>query len=293
MLEAGDGLAGLRLLLAEPVDLVLCDLEMPGLDGEKVLRAQRARAGADAVPFLVLTAERDPERMARLLRAGASDTVMKPFHPAELIARLETHLRLRRLQAELRDKNALLERLSTTDPVTGLRTRRYVDEALTLEVLRATRYHTPLAAAMADLDHFKQVNDRHGHRAGDAVLAGVSGVLQQTLRASDVAGRYGGEEMLLILPQTEVEGATALAERIRAAVEASPFEVGAERPVRVTLSIGVATLAPGADVAALVDCADAALYAAKDAGRNRVVTAGALDSAGQTSRPQAGLRRSR
>lgn len=285
------------MLLAEPVDAIVCDLEMPGLDGEKLLRAQRSRPEGKDVPFLFLTAQRDPDRMARLLRAGASDTIQKPFHPAELLARLETHLRLRRLQAELRDKNAMLERVSTTDAVTGMRTRRYVGELLSIEVLRASRYHTPLAVAMCDLDHFKRVNDSFGHPAGDAVLAGAGDVIRRTLRAADAAGRYGGEEFLLVLPGTDIAGAHAVAERVRAAIEAIEFDVGSEAPYHVTVSIGVAALDDGQSVEALVAAADEALYAAKAAGRNRVVAAGdtprALDSAEGKTRPAHRARRPR
>ncbi len=226
------------------------------------------------MPFFFLTAQRNPDRMARLLRAGASDTIQKPFHPAELLARLETHLRLRRLQAELRDKNAMLERISTTDAVTGMRTRRYVGELLAIEVLRASRYHTPLAVAMCDLDHFKRVNDSFGHPAGDAVLAGASAGIQRMLRSTDAAGRYGGEEFLLVLPGTDIAGARAVAERVRAAIEETEFDVGAEAPHPVTVSIGVAALGEGQSVEALVAAADEALYEAKAAGRNRVVAAG-------------------
>ena len=281
--EAVDGLVGLRMLLLESVDVVVCDLEMPGLDGEKLLRAHRSRPDAADVPFFFLTAQRDPNRMARLLRAGASDTIQKPFHPAELIARLETHLRLRRLQAELRDKNAMLERVSTTDSVTGLRTRRYVGEVLAIEVLRATRYKTPLSVVMCDIDHFKRINDTYGHPAGDAVLAGACEVIRDTLRETDVGGRWGGEEFLLVLPHTELEGAATLAERVRIAIEAKEFDVAADALPPVTLSMGVAALAEWQTVEALIAAADQALYQAKDAGRNCVVVAReapqALDSA--------------
>jgi two-component system cell cycle response regulator len=254
-----------------------------------LLRAQRSRPDGLDVPFLFLTAERDPERMARLLRAGASDTIQKPFHPAELLARLETHLRLRRLQAELRDKNAMLERVSTTDAVTGMRTRRYVGEVLAIEVLRASRYRTPLAVAMCDLDHFKRVNDAFGHPAGDAVLAVVGEAIRRTLRATDIAGRYGGEEFLLVLPGTDLDGASMLAERVRAAIEQTEFDVGAAASHSVTMSIGVAALAEGQSVEVLVTAADEALYEAKGEGRNRVVTAGntprGLDTSGEKTKP--------
>jgi diguanylate cyclase (GGDEF)-like protein len=291
VLEAADGLAGLRMLLVQNVDAVVCDLEMPGLDGEKLLRAQRSRPDAKDVPFLFLTAQRDPDRMARLLRAGASDTIQKPFHPAELLARLETHLRLRRLQAELRDKNAMLERVSTTDAVTGLRTRRFVGELLAIEVLRATRYKTPLSVVMCDLDHFKLINDSFGHPAGDAVLAGCCEVIRDTLRETDIGGRWGGEEFLLVLPHTDLDGAVALAERVRRAIEEREFEVGAAAPHPVTVSIGVAALAERQTVEALVMAADEALYEAKGSGRNRVVIARALDSAERKTKTDTRSRR--
>lgn len=280
VLEARDGIEGLRLLLAEPFDAVICDLEMPGLDGEKLLAAQRGRAGGgENLPFLFLTAQRDPERMARLLRGGACDIVQKPFHAAELLARLDLHLRLRRLQAELREKNATLARLSTTDVVTGLRNRRYVTEFLSLEVLRSVRYRTLLSVMLLDVDYFKRVNDVHGHRVGDAVLQVVADTLRGGLRATDLAGRYGGEEFLVVLPQTGLAGAVMLAERVRGAIEATAIEVGAPVPLSVTVSIGVAELDESARSAEqLVERADAALYAAKDAGRNRVSAAAGLDS---------------
>ncbi|HSJ99238.1 MAG TPA: diguanylate cyclase [Myxococcota bacterium] len=276
VLEARDGIEGLRVLLAQSVDAVICDLEMPGLDGEKLLAAQRGRTGGEEMPFLFLTAQRDPERMARLLRSGACDIVQKPFHAAELLARLDLHVRLRRLQVELREKNATLARLSTTDPVTGLRNRRYVSEFLSVEVLRAVRYHTPLAVLLLDLDHFKRVNDTHGHRVGDAVLQVVADTLRASLRATDLAGRYGGEEFLVVLPQTDLAGGAVLAERVRVAIEETAIDVAADTALSVTVSVGVAALDGAAQtVEQLVERADAALYAAKDAGRNRVVSAAA------------------
>lgn len=294
VLEARDGIEGLRMLLAEPFDAVICDLEMPGLDGEKLLAAQRGRTGGGDLPFLFLTAQRDPERMARLLRGGACDIVQKPFHAAELLARLDLHLRLRRLQAELREKNATLARLSTTDAVTGLHNRRYVAEFLSLEVLRAVRYRTPLSVMLLDIDHFKQVNDARGHRIGDAVLQVVADTLRGGLRATDLAGRYGGEEFLVVLPQTGLAGAGMLAERVRGAIEATAIEVGTPAPLSVTVSIGVAELGHAARSAEeLVEHADSALYAAKDAGRNRVAAAGVdspdgsrVDPGGCRGRPE-------
>jgi diguanylate cyclase (GGDEF)-like protein len=274
ILEARDGIEGLRLLLAKPVDAVICDLEMPGLDGEKLLAAQHGRSGGEELPFLFLTAQRDPDRMARLLRNGACDIVRKPFHSDELLARLELHMRLRRLQAELREKNAVLAEISITDLVTGLRNRRYVTEFLSVELLRSARYKFPLGVLLLDLDDFKRVNDTHGHKTGDRVLQKVGETLRASLRGTDLAGRFGGEEFLVVLPQTGLEGSCALAERIRQAIAAGTVEVGSGPPISVTVSIGAAVLAGATQTAEqLLEAADAALYAAKAAGRDRVVAA--------------------
>jgi diguanylate cyclase (GGDEF)-like protein len=275
--EACDGIAGLRMLLSQPPDAVICDLEMPGLDGEKLLAAQRGRSGGDELPFLFLTAQKDPDRMVRLLRNGACDIVRKPFHPDELLARLELHMRLRRLQAELRDKNAMLAEISITDLVTGLRTRRYVSEFLSVELLRAARYKTSLAVLLLDLDYFKRVNDTYGHKAGDVVLQRVAERLRDALRGTDLAGRFGGEEFLVVLPQTDLAGACVLGERIRQSIAEAPFDVGSGAPIGVTVSIGASALSDSIQTAEhLVEAADGALYEAKDAGRDRVVAARAV-----------------
>ena len=219
ILEAHDGLQGLKLLMAESVDLVVCDLELPGLDGEKLLRVKDSSPGGDQIPFLFVTASQDVARKARLLEQGACDAIAKPFLPADLVARLKLHLKIKLLQEELVEKNKLLARLSSTDELTGLRNRRFLNDALRVEFMRAHRYETPLTVLMADLDHFKEVNDRFGHPAGDAVLRGVSELLLANSRVTDVAGRYGGEEFLLILAQSPTDGGSNYADVWRAHVE--------------------------------------------------------------------------
>lgn len=275
ILEASDGLQGLKLLLSESADIVLCDLELPGLDGEKLLRMRTAaRNGECEVPFIFLSAITDYDRRARLIRGGASDSITKPFHPADLVARLELHLKLVRLQRELVSKNKLLEQLSTTDPLTGLRNRRYLTEVLSVEFLRAKRYRMPLSVVMADIDHFKAVNDRHGHAAGDAVLEAVGGILRRRLRGSDHGGRYGGEEFLMVLANSEAEGAATFAERLRQEVEATELGGESGSAISVTLSLGIATLSPAHQTPGdLVSDADEAMYRAKQAGRNRIEAA--------------------
>ena len=271
ILDAEDGIRGLKLLLQVLPDVVLCDLDLPGLDGEKLLRARSTRPELAGVPFVFLTASGDVQRRSRLLVDGASDAIAKPFHAVDLVARLRLHLRVKQLQDELVAKNAALERLATTDFLTGLRTRRIGEELLAVELERARRHGEPLALLMADLDHFKALNDRHGHLAGDAVLRGVSQLLQGELRATDVAARYGGEEILVILPHTPLDGAEALAERWRLRVEREAFRLESGRGLYATVSIGVAGCGPDrASPEQLIGAADRALYVAKQRGRNRV-----------------------
>jgi two-component system cell cycle response regulator len=272
--EADDGLAGLRALLTQSFDAVICDLELPGFDGEKLLAVKEQRPELADTPILFVSANRDPARKARLLERGASDTIEKPFHPAELLARLGVHLRLRHLRRELREKNQQLERLSVTDALTGLRNRRFAEWFLRGELERSRRHGNLLSVMLADIDHFKQVNDTHGHAAGDAALRHVAVLLAQQGRKTDLCARWGGEEFLMGLAQVPLDGALALAERQRAAVEASPLVLPSGARVALTISIGVAGVLPSdACHDDLVAAADRALYEAKDRGRNRVALA--------------------
>jgi diguanylate cyclase (GGDEF)-like protein len=272
--EADDGPAGLKALLTRSFDAVLCDLELPGFDGEKLLAVKEQRPELADTPILFVSANRDPARKARLLERGASDTIEKPFHPAELLARLGVHLRLRHLRNELREKNQQLERLSVTDALTGLRNRRFAEWFLSGELERSHRHGNPLSVLLADLDHFKRVNDTHGHAAGDAALRHVAALLAQQGRKTDLCARWGGEEFLMGLAQVPLDGALALAERQRAAVEATPLVLPNGVRLALTISIGVAGVLPGdTRHEELVAAADRALYEAKDRGRNRIVLA--------------------
>lgn len=271
IVEAVSGLNGLKLMLSRAFDAVICDLEMPDFDGEKLLAAKGQRPELADTPILFVSANRDPARKARLLERGASDTIEKPFHPAELLARLGVHLRLRQLRQELLEKNLQLEKLSVTDALTGLRNRRFAEWFLAREFERARRHGNPLSVFLADLDHFKRVNDGYGHPAGDAALRYTAAVLSHQVRKTDVAARWGGEEFLVALAQVPMEGASAFAERQRAALEAAPLSLPDGRVIELTISIGVAALASADESPEdLVAAADRALYDAKAAGRNRV-----------------------
>jgi len=272
VIEAANGIEGLKLLLSSHPDLVLCDLEMPGLDGEKLLRMSKGsgRSGED-IPFLVLTAVMDPARRARLLQDGASDTITKPFHTDDLIARIALHLKLLCAQRELIEKNVELERLTRTDPLTGLANRRELSRVLEAETRRSRRYGVPFAVALADVDLFKSVNDEYGHPVGDILLKRVADTMRDVVRETDCGGRFGGEEFLAVLGTNDVEGARVFAERWREAVEDIKMELDAGETVTVTISIGIASWNGESDSAeAMLERADAALYRAKAAGRNRV-----------------------
>lgn len=274
IIEVSDGLKGLRALLEKPIDVVLCRLELAGLDGSKLLSGLAANPSSSQAPIVYLTTQNDGERKARVLERGASDVIAMPVHPAELVARLRLHLRLKRLQDDLRVKNETLGRLSTIDALTGLRTRRYLDDCLSIETLRARRYGNDLTIMLGDLDHFKRVNDEHGHLAGDAVLRGVASILLKDLRGADIAGRYGGEEIMVVLAQSQMSGAEIFGERWRQSVAESCIVDPSGKRIAVTISIGISSFTTDMlGPEALIAAADAALYRAKDAGRNQVVLA--------------------
>jgi two-component system cell cycle response regulator len=274
ILCAADGLQGFKLLVErhEHVDLVFCDLMMPGLDGVKFLGLKSMRPELVEIPVIMLTGEEDVRAKVRLLGAGASDYLVKPFHDEELIARARIHLKIKQLQDELRDKNLRLEAINRTDELTGLTNRRHFMELAKNELSRSRRHGTPLAVVMIDADHFKSINDGLGHLAGDRVLAGIGKALQSGIRDYDIAARYGGEEFTLLLPQTSGEDARIVAERCRGTIFSTKLAYQG-KAIRVTVSAGVAALpeASASSIEDLVRLADEALYRAKAGGRNRVV----------------------
>ena len=270
--EAPDGWAALEEVAAGGVDVVLLDVEMPGLDGHEVLARLKADPATRDVPVVFLTGRSGSEDMVQALRDGAHDDLRKPPDPTELLARVGGAARVKALQDELRARLEDLDRIGRTDVLTGLHNRRHLQEHLESLCSAARRHGLPLTVLLVDVDHFKAVNDRLGHGAGDAALRAVAARLADTVRTEDLVGRWGGEEFLVLAPLTGVPAGRRLAERLRAAVCRSPLTWDGT-PLTLSVSIGgaISTGGDGAVPERLLRLADENLYAAKSGGRDRCV----------------------
>jgi diguanylate cyclase (GGDEF)-like protein len=262
-----------RLFREKKPDLVLLDVVMPSVDGFKLARIIKSEART-FTPVIFLTALDDIEAKRRGLEAGADDFLSKPVTPLELEIRVRAMLRIKHLTDELGAARDRLQYLATTDDLTGLRTRRTILGDLDREFSRARRYGSPLSTLMIDVDSFKHVNDTYGHATGDQVLSIVGDSLRQTLRTSDLAGRLGGEEFVVLAPETRAGAAVVLAERLRKIISEATASRGGGVP-RATVSIGLAsTEHPESRTAQdLLRLSDEALYRAKREGRDRTVVA--------------------
>ena len=252
--------------------LAIVDWMMPGLNGVDICRGVRAAGREPYVYILLLTARADSEDLVEGMEAGADDYLTKPFQAHELRVRLRAGRRILELQHQLLAAREALREQATHDGLTGLMNRCAVLATLDKEVSRAARAGRALSVLMVDFDHFKWVNDTHGHAAGDAVLSEGARRMRESIRSYDTVGRYGGEEFLMVLPGCDERSGVAQAERVRQTFARTPFSAG-ELHLEVTCSIGVSSrLAPcEGDGNLLLHEADDALYAAKGEGRNRVV----------------------
>ncbi len=249
-------------------EMVITDLLMPDINGIELCRRIRASSEASYTYVIILTSASETENVVKGLAAGADDYLTKPFHAEELLARAQVGQRIINLQRQIEGKNRLLEELALTDELTGLPNRRAVEQWACRQISGARRHNFSLWVVLADMDNFKHVNDAFGHEAGDVVLKKFAEILKSNTRRSNMCGRIGGEEFLLVLTHADVNQARIVMERIRQMLEEHAFTFS-DHSANVTASFGISgssgKLVP--DFSALLNQADRALYSAKNLGR--------------------------
>ncbi len=275
--SAENGKEAMELFKTSFFPIVLTDWVMPEMGGPELCKAIRGGVTKGYVYIILLTAKDTKDDIVEGLKSGADDYLTKPFHPAELLARLNTGKRIVSLERSLKAANEEIKALSITDYLTGCYNRTYLNTQLQKELLRAIRYRHYLSIILSDIDHFKKVNDNHGHLAGDEVLrVFVERIRAWTRKDVDWIARFGGEEFLVVLPETEVEKAMVVAERLRQRVSSDKVRIPGGGDILITASFGVTGFNPEKDAwdvtqDILLGKADAFLYSAKESGRNRVV----------------------
>ncbi len=271
-----DGLEAWTVLQQESIHLVIADWMMPEMDGLDLVRRIRATTRDRYIYVILLTSRNEKSDVIDGLAAGADDYIVKPFDREELLFRIRSGERVVRLEEALAERNRQLAMMALVDGLTGIGNRRSFDDQFHRTFSQAVRYHNPLGVVMVDIDHFKRYNDTLGHEAGDEALRRVARCLAAGVRASDAVFRYGGEEFVVLLPETRADGAREVAQRLVDRVRAEGIPHPENPPHRVvTISAGVAAFEPGMllDEQELLKAADDALYEAKRAGRDRVVVA--------------------
>ena len=239
---AQSGIEALGKLATGHYQMMLTDWDMPGMDGITLCRSVRRARLPTYLYILLLTGNSSTEHVVAGLEAGADDYLCKPANESELLARLNAGRRIVNLEHSLREANAQIQQMSVTDPLTGAYNRRYLNEHLLIEIERAHRHSRPLGLVMADLDRFKQINDRHGHLVGDDVLRAFVKRVRAIIRpSSDWMARYGGEEFALVLAESDLDASHAAAERFRRDCAQHPLDTRAG-PLTITASFGVAAL---------------------------------------------------
>jgi len=261
----------------EDFDLVIASISLADFDALRLCSQLRSLDRTRAVPILLVTEPEDSTRLLRGLELGVNDYVVRPIDRNELLARVRTQIRRKRFADRLRDTVQTSMEMALTDPLTGLHNRRYLESHLASLVGQALARDRELSVFMIDIDHFKAINDTHGHDAGDDVLREFARRIRKNVRGIDIACRFGGEEFVVAMPDTDPALARAVAERLRISVASEPFLVaGGSRAIPVTVSVGLAALERAGDAPdRMLKRADSALYAAKREGRNRVVSAAA------------------
>jgi two-component system cell cycle response regulator len=253
-------------------DLLIVSLELESFDGLRLCSQVRSLERTRNLPILAIADTTNNARLVRGLEIGVNDYLPRPIDKNEMMARVRTQIRKKRYAERLRDNVQLSIELAITDALTGLYNRRYMESHVGTLVEQAIARGKPLTVLVLDIDYFKSVNDSFGHDAGDDVLREFAVRIKKSIRGIDLACRYGGEEFVVLMPETDLAVATMVAERLRRRIASEPFSINkGARAVEVTISIGIAGLGRDDDAAAVLKRADQALYRAKRDGRNRVV----------------------
>jgi two-component system cell cycle response regulator len=270
---AADPHSGFFQAAENPYECVLISTGFADFDPLRLCSQLRSLDRTRFLPIILLAEEEEDSRIIRALELGVNDYLIRPVDQQELTARLRTQVRRKRYNDRLRASVAQTIEMAVTDGLTGLHNRRYLDSHLQTLFDRAVARRRPLSVMITDLDRFKAVNDTYGHDGGDDVLREFASRLRRNVRGIDLACRYGGEEFVVVMPDTEGIVAEKVAERIRAEIARLPFPIGKDgKTIEVTVSVGVSSVLKGPDsVQALMKRADLALYEAKSGGRNRVV----------------------
>ncbi|MGR9051102.1 MAG: GGDEF domain-containing response regulator [Gammaproteobacteria bacterium] len=269
---ATGGEEGLRIAASEKPDLILLDIAMPGLNGFQVMEQLKKSPSTAEIPIIIITGIPDSDTEELGLNLGAVDYITKPFASAVVKARVRHQLKLQRLTSELKKANARLTLLAMTDPLTGAHNRRHFLQIMENELARSRRYNHPTSLLVMDIDRFKSINDNYGHDVGDRVIVRVVEISTAMLRKNDVFGRMGGEEFTILLPETPLDEATLIANRLCAQIAEGSVRT-TERTVTFTVSCGVTQVQESdSNTDQILKRADIALYQAKTEGRNRVIT---------------------
>jgi two-component system chemotaxis response regulator CheY len=273
IVEAEDGQAAWELYQREPFQLVITDWMMPKLDGPGLIHSIRSGGRKGYTYIIMLTAIDDKPKVVSGLEAGADEYLTKPFDNRELIARVASGERILRLEEQLTRAHHQMEVLAMQDALTGLFNRRAIEEHARAELELAGRKGRPLGIILLDIDHFKAINDRHGHTVGDDTLRHLAQTLANNLRPYDRIGRWGGEEFVVILPETNIAETIKVAERLRVTTAETNVVLEDGQLIELQISLGVACASdPYPPLIKLMEAADKALYQAKQTGRNRVCT---------------------
>ena len=264
---AANGEDGMALLQENDIDVVITEIELPGVDGLELTDLIKKDYDIDVI---VLTENLEGYSYEEAISKGASDFIFKPVRFEELLLRLKRVLRERRLNDERSKMMERLKKLSITDGLTKLFNSRHFYNQLKNEIGRSTRYSHPLSLLILDIDHFKGYNDSYGHLEGDKVLMRLGQVIKLLLRKMDSAYRYGGEEFTIILPETEIDEAGVVSQRIRKAIKEIVFSPEPRSEISITVSVGMTAYISPEDITAFVQRADKALYKSKSGGRDQV-----------------------